>query len=77
MYPGITTKDLDNWFSYHAPTPGQVLVYQQIRDRGREFADFILDVCPPCADTTVAIRKLRELIMQINLAIDCNQREPS
>ena len=70
--PYITQDDLDNWFSYHAPTLEQQDKYIAVRQSARQFADLIISVCPECADTTVAIQKLRELAMQVNLSIACN-----
>lgn len=62
-------RDIDNWFSYHAPTEKQIGAYQVIRNTARSLALVILDNTPPSADQTAAIRKLRECVMTANAAI--------
>lgn len=48
----ITDDDLDNWFTYHAPTPDQIGKYKDLRDAARAFAEAIRAHTPPCADQT-------------------------
>ena len=67
-----TQEELDNWYSYHPPTPDQVGVYQELRAKAKELAGLFNEYAPPCADTTAAHRKLREAVMAMNLAIACN-----
>ncbi len=69
----ITPKDLDNWFSYHAPNVGQVERYLAIRNAGRAFAEIIVRATPVSADQTVAVRKIREAVMVANAAIACGE----
>jgi hypothetical protein len=71
MPQGITAKDLDNWFTYHAPTEGQPAKYQAIREAGKVFAEVVLTNTPSCPDQTVAIRKIREAVMVANQSIAC------
>jgi hypothetical protein len=65
-------EDLDNWYSYHAPTATQVDVYTSIRAKAKELAELFNEYAPSCADSTAAHRKLREAVMAMNLAIACN-----
>lgn len=75
----ITYEQLDNWFTYHAPE-GKVAgldldkatAYQLIRDAGKAFAHALIACTPPCADQTVAVRKIREAVMVANQAIACD-----
>jgi hypothetical protein len=60
---------LDELFTYHAPRAGQPERYQLIREGARAFARILRDNCPPSADRTDAIRKLRECVMTANAAI--------
>jgi hypothetical protein len=64
-------EQLDNWFSYHAPTGDQVTTYQKLRDGARVFAGLINDLVPESADKTYAIRLLRMSVMTGNAAIAC------
>jgi len=67
----MTQETLDNWFSYHAPTATNLIHYSGIRDGAKEFAKYFDSCVPDCADKTAAMRKLRETVMAMNLAIAC------
>ncbi len=67
----ITDSELKNWFTYHPPTGDQQDRYLALREQGYLLAEKIRDLCPPSADTTVAIRKVREAIMTANQGIAC------
>ena len=62
---------LENWFSYHPLSEDQKVAYGQLRDGGYMLARCILLHCPPSADRTAALRKVREAIMTANAAIAC------
>lgn len=67
--PGITQTDLDNWFTYHAPSEEQQVRYRTIREGAKVFAHILLDNSLTSADQTAAMRKLREVVMTINQSI--------
>ena len=69
-------EDIDNWFSYHIPTPEQAIIYNELRNQAHEFAELFNRCVPDCADKTAAMRHLRETVMSMNLAIACNWTEP-
>jgi hypothetical protein len=71
---GGVYDDIDNWFSYHRPMGSQVERYQAIREEFKSLAITIANMAPPCADRTVALRKLRETCMAVNQAIACNEK---
>jgi hypothetical protein len=71
----ISQSEIENWFNYHTPTPGQSAKYVIIRKKARDLAHAIVDLCPPSADTTAAIRKLREVVMTANASVACGPRE--
>ena len=67
-----TTNDqLESWFIYHPPSPEQVIVYQELREKAKELAYFIRDNVPEGPDQTAALRKLRECVMTANSGIAC------
>ena len=66
-----TNGKIQNWFTYHPPTQEDVEYYREIRDAGMNLAKVIDEVCPPSADTSAAIRKVREAVMTANAAIAC------
>jgi len=65
---------LNNWFSYHPPVGDQAQRYEQIRAAGKVFAEKLVELCPPSADRTAAIRKIREAVYSANASIACNGR---
>lgn len=65
----FTPEVLEDIFTYHRPTEDQLPKYQAVRDAAKEFAKIIVANTPASADQTVAIRKLRELVMVCNQAI--------
>jgi hypothetical protein len=70
----ITDAQLENWFTYHAPSESQQVSYVRIREAALAFAIIIRNEAPACADTTAALRKLREAVMTANQAIACGGR---
>lgn len=65
----VTLDDLDDLFTYHAPSADQMKNYAEIRAAAKEFARVILFNSVPCADQTAAIRKIREAVMTANAAV--------
>lgn len=62
---------IQNWFTYHPPTEETIPKFKAVRDAGMAFARVINESCPPGADTSTAIRKVREAVMTANAAIAC------
>jgi len=69
----LSDEDLDNFFTYHAPTAEQKDSYEVIRYAAKILATTIRDNCPVNADTSMAIRKVREAVMTANAAIACEK----
>lgn len=67
----MTRADIENFFTYHAPSSEQVDIMKHIRDDAKRLAFFIHEFVPECADQSAAIRKLREAVMTANAAIAC------
>jgi hypothetical protein len=67
----ITKENLENWFTYHAPTPDQLPKFQAIREAGLNLAQTIVDNSPASADQTAAIRLIREACFTANASIAC------
>jgi hypothetical protein len=67
----INQADIDNWFSYHPPTPEQLVAYNKIRAAAKVYAETINKHVPDGADKTTAMRTIRNSVMQANLAVAC------
>jgi len=71
----MTKKELENAFTYHAPTEDQVKDYNKIRSEGKRLATVINKLCPDSRERSLALTKIREAVMWANAAIACNQEE--
>lgn len=72
IFNTITPEDqalLDDVFTYHPPVGDQQERYVALREHAKAFATAIMAIVPPCADRTVALRKVREAVMDGNAAI--------
>jgi hypothetical protein len=70
----FTQDEMDNWFSYHAPTPEQIIAYGEIRTAAKIFAETVNRHVPSSADKTAAMREIRGAVMAANLAVACFQK---
>lgn len=60
---------IEEMFTYHAPTGTQPTRYGLIREAAKSFALVVVENTPAGPDQTAAIRKLRECVMTANAAI--------
>jgi len=56
-------------FHYHTPSEAQLQQYIRIRDGAGDFARVVMLTCPPSADRSAALRKIREAVMTANASI--------
>lgn len=70
----VTDEQIDNWFTYHAPSGPDLEMYNAIRTAGRHLAQVIVQNTPASADSNAALRKLREAVMTANAAIACGAK---
>lgn len=62
-------SDIDNRFTYHAPTAEQVCTYMAVRSVAKEAAEFFNDHCPESREKSLAITHLEEAVFWANAAI--------
>jgi hypothetical protein len=62
---------IDNWFTSHTLTADDAARCAAVREAGKHFAEIIFAACPPSADRTAAVRKVREAVMTANASIAC------
>nr|WP_096269498.1 hypothetical protein [Paucisalibacillus globulus] len=63
---------IENNFRYHAPKPGQVELYTEIREQTKQLALYIDIHCPNSREKSLAITKLEEAVMWANASIARN-----
>jgi hypothetical protein len=69
----LSTSDLENRFTYHAPTGDQPSKYSYLRSAGLEFASDIDDMCPDSREKSLALTRVEEAVMWANAAIARNE----
>lgn len=69
----INETTLTHWFTYHPATGDQLQRYSRVNAMCMDFGKLILEVCPDNADRAAALRELRRLRMDVNLAIACEE----
>lgn len=67
--------DLDHLFQYHRPIESKQRQYEAIRAAAKEFAQVIVNNSPASADQSVAIRNIREAVMNANAAVALDGRQ--
>ena len=65
-------QDLENRFSYHEPRQGQPRKYESIRNKAKEFAYLIEQICPKSREKSLALTKLEEAVFWANAGISRN-----
>lgn len=66
-------KQIENNFIYHAPKEDQPQRYTNIRNKAREFALLIDELCPDSREKSLAMTKLEECMMWANASIARNE----
>lgn len=66
------TADLNHWFTHHPPAGDQVARYQELRQKAREFAQCVDDLCGVTLESGQAMLLLRQAVMMANASIACN-----
>jgi hypothetical protein len=69
----MNKEQIENIFTYHAPTPEQQVKYKAIRAEAQVLAHLINDSCPESREKSLAITKLQELVMWANASIAINE----
>lgn len=65
----LTDEQIEDMMTYHAPTDDMIAKFEAIRQAAIYFATQIRDNCPLSADSSAAIRLVREARMTANAAI--------
>lgn len=65
--------DIEKNFTYHPPKEGQPEKYVAIRNKGKELAELIDELCPNSREKSLSMTKLEESIMWANASIARNE----
>jgi hypothetical protein len=65
----VTPENASEVVRYHPPTPEQVAAHERLAAASEALILTILASCPSCADTSAAIRHVREAKMTASAAV--------
>lgn len=63
---------INNNYIYHSPKEGQPEKYQTLRDKSKELAELINELCPESREKSVAFTNLETAMFWANAAIARN-----
>ena len=66
-------SNLENSFTYHTPKDNQPQRYEAIRNKAKELAQMIDELCPNSREKSIAQTNLEQAIMWANKSIACNE----
>ena len=66
-------QQIENNFKYHAPKDGQPEKYQAIREKAKELAYLIDELCPNSREKSLAMTNLEQSVMWANASIARNE----
>lgn len=69
----MANQQIENNFKYHSPKDGQPEKYTAIREKAKELAYLIDDLCPNSREKSVAFTNLETAIMWANASIARNE----
>ncbi|ETK27375.1 hypothetical protein ERIC1_1c08200 [Paenibacillus larvae subsp. larvae DSM 25719] len=68
----MSNPQIENNFKYHAPKEGQPGKYTAIREKAKELACLIDDLCPNSREKSLGLTNLEQVVMWANAAIARN-----
>jgi hypothetical protein len=68
----MKNSEIGNNYTYHAPKSNQTALYINIREKAKELAYMIDELCPESRERSLAMTKLEEAVMWANAAIARN-----
>lgn len=72
-------KDLaqiEDWFEYHAPTPHQVRVLEQLRQQIKAFAKWYVGNVADSRERAIGLTQLRLAVMALNQGVIFDRQQP-
>jgi hypothetical protein len=65
----MMNNQIENNFKYHSPKEGQPEKYVAIREKAKELAYLIEELCPPSREQSVAMTNLEQCTFWANASI--------
>lgn len=71
----MTNKEIENYFTYHAPSADMPQKFETLRKKAKELAYLINELVPNGREQSLAQTKLQEVIMWANAGIAIPKKE--
>lgn len=68
----MANEQIEKNFKYHAPKEGQPEKYVSIRDKAKQLAELVDELCPDSREKSLALTKIEEAVMWANAGIARN-----
>jgi hypothetical protein len=69
----MTKEQLENIFTYHSPEGTQNDRYVQLREKAKELASMVNNLCPESREKSLAITSIQQSTMWANASIAINE----
>lgn len=69
----MLNKDFENRFTYHKPKEGQPEKYEALREKAKELAYLIDELCPKSREQALALTNLEQAVFWANASIARNE----
>jgi len=67
--------DIERTYQHHVPFGTQIVRYQNIRDKAKEFALMVNSQCPESREKALALTNLQQAVFWMNASIAINEKE--
>lgn len=71
-----TLEQIQEAFTYHPPSADQIPRYEEIRQQGRIMAAYLVMVCPPSRELSLALTNIEQAVFWANAAIARHEKAP-
>lgn len=68
----MQADQIENIWKYHVPKDGQPQKYESLREKAKELAFLINELCPESREKSIAFTNLQQVTMFANAAIAIN-----
>ena len=71
----LTTPEIERRFTYHRPIGNQPQRYECLREKAKELAILMRDLCPASLERSKAMTDLQQCVMWANASIAINETD--
>ena len=69
----MNDSQIENTFTYHAPSGTQAARYERLRSEAKAFARTLNELCPESREKSIAFTQLQQCVQMANASIAINE----